>query len=51
MQALRFAIERGDALFGLRDAVAHGGCGGDSLQNRVAALLLLALDFGKRRRC
>src|ERR1019366_7385519 len=48
MQALRFAIERSNAFFGLGDAVAHRGSRGNRDQNRVATLLLLTLDFQQR---
>src|ERR1019366_3360007 len=50
VQALRFAIERGNAFLGLRDAVAHRRSRGDRIQNGVATLLLLTLDLQQRCR-
>src|SRR5580704_13072096 len=50
VQALGLAIESGDALLGLGDAIPHGGSGGNGLQNRITTLLLLALDFDQRIR-
>jgi hypothetical protein len=48
VQTLRVAIEGGDALFGLGDAIAHGRSRGDGLQNCVATLFLLTLHFDER---
>ena len=50
VQTLRFAIQRGHPLFRLRDAVAHRRSRGNRLQNRIAPLLLLALDIHQPRR-